>query len=281
MKTLFLTAGDINTASSRIRAYWPAKYMEDTESIPLTHLAEVVPDTKNYIFQKAVNIALLDWLINKGKRVYWDICEPHHWFSPNESRTIADKVHGVVACSSFLAEDWSEWYGKPCTVIPDRIDLSEYPIQRKHEDTKPVRFIWFGYSQNRFAFFGALANLERLAANGHEITLTIFDDAPDNRWNITDAFPVEYWGWSLAHENEIIASHDIAVLPPYPGPWGKVKSDNRSQTAEACGLPVTSGFDYRALEHLVTDPAARRTQYNRHTDAHHSAAEWGALLCRS
>ena len=281
MKTLFLTAGDISTASSRIRAYWPARYMDDAECTPLTQLGEVLPDAENYIFQKAVHIDLMNWLLKKGKRVYWDICEPHHWFSPSLSREIADAATGVVACSSFLGEDFSEWWGKSVTVIPDRIDLSEYTHRREHTESTPVKFIWYGYSQNRFALLGALANLERLAANDYSISLTIYDDAAAGGWNITDMFPIRHLAWSLENENKVIASHDIAVLPPYPGPWGKVKSDNRSQVAEACGLPVTTGFDYRHLEQLVRDPAARRTQYSRHTDVLQSAQEWEALLCKS
>ena len=135
------------------------------------------------------------------------------------------------------------------------------------------------------AIFGALANLERLAANGHSIALTIYDDQPQNRWTFTDSFPVYYTQWRLDQENEVIASHDIALLPPYPGPWGKVKSNNKELTAWACGLPATDGQDYVEMCDLVALSSKRQIEADRGYEevkaaytVDKSADEWKELL---
>jgi hypothetical protein len=46
-------------------------------------------------------------------------------------------------------------------------------------------------------------------------------------------------------------------LPPYPGAWGRVKSNNKALTAWACGLPVSDAQDYKALFALATIAANR------------------------
>jgi len=63
--------------------------------------------------------------------------------------------------------------------------------------------------------------------------------------------------WKLDEEVEVLASHDIALLPPYPGPWGSVKSNNKTLTAWACALPVIDGGDYGIMSHLCQNPTAR------------------------
>jgi len=138
---------------------------------------------------------------------------------------------------------------------------------------------------NRPALFGALANLERLAANGRDIELTICDERPDMVMRITNMFPVYHVLWELEQENAIIAAHDIAILPPYPGPWGRVKSNNRTLTAWACGLPATDCESYKELMTLMdADTRARlgadgRKWVEEDYNVERSAREWERLLC--
>ena len=102
---------------------------------------------------------------------------------------------------------------------------------------------------------GSLAALDRLKANGVTFSLTIFDDQPQQIWKA--GFPIYHVDWNIEQENEILASHDIALLPPYPGAWGKVKSNNKPLTAWACGLPVANGENYHHLYELATRVTCR------------------------
>lgn len=289
MKILFITQSDVRWASTRLRAIWPARYIKGAEVNQIDNIENWF-DYDVCIFIKI--FPLVDYEAIKLYRVpqvWWDLCDPAWWWNPQEALQIVDRVDGVVVSNPILADDFEDWSGKKAHCIPDRIEPEHFPLQKSHlhigDHVDPIRLIWFGAGQNRVALFAAVANLERLVANGHNITLTIFDDWTDQEWKFSNSFPVNYVRWKLEHENQVIASHDIALLPPYPGAWGEVKSNNKSLTAWACGLPVSNGMDYHQLEELVSSRAARADHaqwgYRLVTEQYHvrkSADEWMELL---
>jgi hypothetical protein len=280
MKVCFIAAGPIEWGSSRMRAYWVAEHMQDATVI---QVGEALPDADVYIWQKTVNTEQIASMPNA--RHYWDVCDPSWWWQPEECREIADLMDGIVASSQALADDFNEWYEEETAVcIPDRLNPDHFPKKRQHQNTDPVRFIWFGVAVNRIALFGAMANMERLVANGHNIELTIMDDRPDIPAQFTNKFPVYHVRWELDKENEILASHDIALLPPYPGAWGKVKSNNKTITAGLCELPVTKGVDYKVMQAYMVTEHRKEAAHEYHNlvnglTVDRSAREWEALLC--
>ena len=292
MKTLFITAGDITVASSRMRAYWVAEHLQGADVVPFSKLSQ----TKLSHYDAAVWQKVLDPGIMRATphvRHYYDACDPSWWWEPEFIKTAVEMVTAVVCSNEALADDFIKWWkplnnGELCIkvyLIPDLLNLTHFPLQRQHTAVSPVRFIWFGHAANRVALIGALANLERLAANGHKIELTIMDNAPHEPVKWTNYFPIYHVPWSLKKENEILASHDVAILPPYPGAWGWVKSNNKRLTAAACGLVVTDGMSYNNLAHYVEN-AASREEFARHGiekikadgDVRLSAQEWQVLL---
>jgi len=283
MKATFLTMGDQAWASSRYRCYWPAQYMANTSVYQWQTGGEIPDDADVYIWQKQANLAAVEQIAADGKTQIWDLCDPVYWWQPTEARFIADRCKAVVCSSDGLTADFSDWYGLPAVCIRDRFEMSHFiggKAQHNHAD--PVRFIWYGISNNRLTLLSALANLERLAANGVNMTLTICDDSPEAEVAWTDRFPIYYTRWSLGAEVKTIASHDIAILPQYPGPWGRVKSDNKRITAQLCGVPWHDGQDYDDLHELATSAQLRsdratdidRSRYNVKV----SAQEWEALI---
>lgn len=275
MTTCFIASGPIEFASARIRAYWPAKYMKDT--VAISSYDNRVVDADTYIWQKRYDLQFIK--ANQDKRHFIDFCDPVWWFSPDKVKELIQYMDGFVACTKPLADDFTEWSGKECHVIPDRLELSHYDKQRAHEESEITRFIWFGLASNRVALAGAWANLCRLKANGHNISLTILDDRPDLPLGYGDELPVYHTQWKLNTEVEIIAQHDIALLPPYPGPWGKMKSDNKELSAMACGLHVTNGLNYLFMRRWTEEATDKDFDYYI-PDVKHSAAEWEALLCQ-
>lgn len=279
-RVLFVAPGPIETwASSRLRGLWPARHIPGAQIVNIQD--RIIPDAGVYIWIKKTTP---DYLERPGVHV-WDICDPVHWFQPRESDYIADHVAAVVASNEGLAADFESWSGVVTRVIPDRLDLGHYPLKRGHQDGQPVKLIWFGAAQNRVALFSAVPALERLKAHGADFTLTICDDAPDWHWSYQTSFPVEYERWELGGENAIISRHDIAILPPYPGEWGKVKSNNKHLTAWACGLAVWDGADYYSLQSLAMIADLRREQaelglarVKARYDVKQSAAEWQRLI---
>ena len=263
---LFVTAGPYTWGSSRMRAYWVAEKM-GASAIEIDNLhnhMEEFSAAKSVIWQKSVDVELIESA--PEKRHFWDVCDPVWWWSPSEARESAGLMHGIVCSSPALALDFQCWYtrglpvsgGTAIHMIPDRLNLDHFPLRQAHADHEPVRFIWYGVAVNRSALHGAIINLARLAANGHKIELTVFDDRPDVGFQLVNNFPIRNLEWNLERENEVISSHDIALLPDYPGAWGRVKSNNKKLTAAACGLPVTNGEAYESLLEMVASASARQ-----------------------
>ena len=256
---IFLTSGPKSWASARIRCHWPAQHIEGAVVKEITKATmEEVWAHDVVVFQKHSAPELQKKLIAAGKQVYWDACDPMWWFSPKQSRLTCENITGAVVPTQPLADDLRAWHpGVDVTVIPDCLDLDHFPLQRHHRHSDPVRLVWYGIAVNRVALAGAWANLARLKANGLNVELTVMEDRPDMPLPYGNEIPVYYSRWALDKENEVIANHDIALLPPYPGAWGRVKSDNKALTAIACGVPPIDGFEYEPLLELVISAEAR------------------------
>jgi hypothetical protein len=284
-KTLFITAGPEWWGSSRMRAYWPARYMPGTDVIEYQRLENITERYDAVIFQKVFDLRLAADLRANGIRVWWDVCDPGWWWQPDIHREIIELTDGIVASNVNLANDLAYWSGRKVYTIPDRMYLSHFVQRKEHTKTETVRMIWYGVSVNRISLFAAFANLERLVANGHKIELTICDDRPDVPFIQEAAFKVNHDQWTLTHEVERLLEHDIALLPPYPGAWGKVKSNNKMLTAWAAGLPATSGIDYYAMADLVMSHERRQAAADdgyatvcADYRVEQSAAQWMELL---
>jgi hypothetical protein len=276
----FLTNGSIDWASSRYRGYWIADCRPDWQAVQLKGQVSL-PDTDNYVIIKDAPLKLVEQLKGMNKRIYWDVCDPVHWFSPNEAADMALLVDGIVASNEGLAQDIKDWSGAATECIPDRLDLEHYDRQRIHSEVEPLRYIWFGSAQNRASLYGGFVTLERLKAAGYKVELTIMDDRPDMPLYYGPSCPVYMKRWTLRDEVEVLANHDIALLPKYPGAWGRVKSNNKKLSAWACGLPVDDASDYRKSLDLasVVDFRHNDSQYgldwvHDKYDIEQSAVEW-------
>lgn len=258
---LFVTPGPITWASSRFRAHWVAECMDNAEVTDWNYPYRT-SGRDAVVFVKVAAPEIAQDLRENGVKTVWDICDPVHWFNPKEAREMADAVDYITASNSGLAKDFSGWYyrgGRHAMVIPDRMKLAHYPIQREHRRVDIVRFIWFGARQNRHALIGCVPTLARLMANGVNLSVTIYDDTPEEAWQLEN-IPTLHGRWNLKQENATIAAHDIALLPPYPGAWGALKSNNKHLTAWACGLPVWDGIDYVHGYELATKANLRKLE---------------------
>ena len=259
-RTLFLTVGDYHWGSSRIRSYWPAEIMPEATAMQWKPGVQVPTDYDAYIWLKVADIELMEELSNMGKVQFVEVCDPNWWHQPKAMRKITDLVTAVVSATELARLDYLDWYGteKRTYVVPDRMKLEHYPIQHQHSTTTPTRLIWYGMHQNRVTLYGVLPVLERLAANGVKFELTLCDNKPTDHFYVSKSFPIYQTEWTVHGENQIIAAHDIALVPPYPGPWGPLKTNNRTLTAWACGIPAVDGYDYYQLHELCTNLEARK-----------------------
>lgn len=297
MTILFIAAGGIEFGSSRMRVHWPAKHMDASVIVAgkdLDGLAQGAPVNGPLIFQKVAPLPIMRDYHESGHTVWWDVCDPSWWFEPKECQAIVQNIDGVVASSEPLLKDFMTWMSEvpisheiQAHVIPDRLDFGHFPKVRRHREARPVRLIWYGVYANRVSLHAAIPTLERLACNGYDFTLTIYDNYPDRPWQMSKRFDTYHTQWDVERENEVLTSHDIALLPPYPGKWGQVKSNNKTITAYANGLPVTQGVEYCELESLMRWQTRReagangRAMAEKHYDVSQSARDWEAILCAS
>ncbi len=283
MRICFVAAGPKTWVSSRVRCYWPARYM-NAPVVPFASLGKkALPAADTYIWQKQVDLEKVR--LKKDAQHWWDVSEPTWWFDPEGCAEILSEMTGVVASNDALAEEFAKWHGRSCYVIPDRVEMAYFSRKRMHTAVSPVRLIWFGALINRVALTAAWPNLMRLIAEGFDVELTIMDGRPDQPLRFGQNIRVYHVQWAWEREVEILASHDIALLPPIPGPWGSVRGSAKELSAWACRLPVTDGVDYEELRRLVASPAERTRLGQKGYEevatrwaAGQSAAEWLALL---
>lgn len=284
MNICFVAAGSPTWMSSRVRCYWPARYLGATVLDVEGLSRKGLPPADVYIWQKKVRLDLV--AATPGAQHWWDVTEPLWWFEPEESAEILAEMTGVVANTQALADDLAQWkHGRSCHVIPDRLEPSYFTRYRVHQQVAPVRFIWFGTMINRVALAPIWPNLIRLRAEGLDVELTLMDNRPELPLQFGPEVPLYYTKWMHRQELDVLASHDIALLPPLPGPWGEIRGNAKALAAWACRLPVTNGRNYELLKHLVTDPEAReergragQEEVARHWTSDRSAAQWETLL---
>ena len=95
--TTFISAGDISWGSSRMRCYWPAKYMGATVVTWREVLAGKQIEDDRIICQKLGNREYMRQWLDRGADVWWDVCDPAWWFSPGDAKPLAEMVTGIVA----------------------------------------------------------------------------------------------------------------------------------------------------------------------------------------
>jgi hypothetical protein len=272
-----------------LAAYWPARYIPGSLAYRWEDGTPIPPGYQMYVWQKNVSIPEMETIRAAGGKNIFYHCDPLWWWHPDECRQADAIVDAVVCSTEASALDYMDFSGRTehPTVIPDRLELSYYKSRGPHETPRgqPVRFVWFGMSQNRLTLFAALANLERLVANGVSIVLTLIDDAPQEVVYWSEMFPFIHARWTLDNENALICANDIALVPLYPGPWGKIKTNNRTLVAWACGLPAITGENYRELYEVATRAtlrnemvAAGQQELVQRYDVRQSAGEWMQLL---
>ncbi len=284
-----LTQGPLAWASSRFRGAWLAEaapglfgwYPPDREL--------ALADCRVIVFQKRHNreaFYLARAAKDRGIKIVIDLTDPLWWFSPQEMTAMLGLADAVTVSSDGLKKAVEQNKNvKRAICIPDRMLPSFHPTVAEHGPRDIATLTWFGLSANRVALVGALPVLAYAANVGHRFRLRIIDNQPTEKMEVQGPIEIENVAWALETIHAQIAACDIALLPPYPGPWGDMKSNNKAVTAWWCGLPVTDGFDPGEVMALITDAerrkrqgAANRRRAEKEYDIALSVRQWHDLL---
>ena len=303
-RVLFIALGGRRQASSRIRAW----QVVDAWGVgaECTQWNGSMPDCSNYdviVVQKlhpqpqhnwCANLALqLADLRRAGKYLIWDLCDAIWWWRPEvEFHTIASCFDDIVVSNAGLQDTLLEDLGYRSTLIIDRL-----PFQsrfKQHRSVEVPKLVWYGYASNRaMNLNGVLFVLERLLRNNVPFVFRVIDDGEmQTTKNLALDASMEHIPWDMATVEDRILECDVALIPPYPGLWGRVKESDhhrghKAATAAWLGLPVCDGENYQYIKRLLTDWMFRtkegqeaRKWASESMEVHQSVVEWQALIRR-
>lgn len=263
------------SASGRFRAQWPAKYMINGQAYDGS---QRLADFNCFVFQKFyLSEKARSWahaFRDMGHLLAFDLCDAD-WLQSTTHRGrllyILPLMDFAVAPTGPLADWLRQWL--PAHVIPDRLDLAAHTERHSPQDRLP-RLIWFGNAGN-------LVTLEQMwpAVCDLGLSLTILADRLIPPW---DERPVEFVKWTLDGANAVIADHDIALNPRLETGAFAYKSDNKTVTAWALGVPVAETPDRLLalmdfeLRKLIA--AHRAVEVAANYDVRISALAWAGLF---
>ena len=238
--------------SSRIRGNWLLNYWEEAELFQIGKKYDVV------IFQKAYDLAYMRAF--DGIKIF-DLCDPD-WLEKKPIKEVTELCDAVVTSTPALAEFVRNITNKPVLCIPDRMDLNEHAGKREH--TAPAKMVgWFGYHTNQKTVDQCLSAIKRLG-----LKLTVFSDLPyqpeaqvqgiDDLWLSTNVRNIKYDYETI--NQEMLSSVDIIINPRIESGRFKYKSNNKTLTAWALGIPVAETAD--DLE-MFMDPDKRQAESDK------------------
>lgn len=291
MKVHFLTTARPHVASARFRAYWPCEAWSSPD---------VTVGGPDHPAIAQADVLIVSALINEATVIrsspapitVWDLTDPLWCYLGDRAfREMAAQMTHLTVSSEGLRAALATEFGTDATLIPDRLPFQT--TQRQHQAVDVPTLIWFGYAFNRYpALSGVAPVLKRLLANGVKFKLQIVDDQPNLPLYEADRYGLaavtEHVRWE-SHEqlHALLCAADVALLPPFPGWIGTMKSTNRFFTAAWAALPVVDGTDYRRLESLLRDADRRgsagwaaRAYAECYGNLTHSIEDWQQLLGR-
>lgn len=227
-----------STGSSRIRARWLCKYWDEAEEYVNGRQYD------NIIYQKVY------WpehaRIFKGKKIL-DLCDPDWLHFGYRVKEMIEEVDAITTSTEALAKAVEKFSGgKPVYYIPDRLDLEEHSQKKVHLG-KAKTVAWFGYSTGFDLLSSALLSIEKLKLD----LIVISNKTFTIPINLKDSVSLINYPWNINTVNDDLLKADIVLNPRSSKGRYVFKSNNKTITAWALGLPVAHNAD--ELESFVEE----------------------------
>jgi len=215
--------GKEHIGSSRIRAQWLIN------NWPMAELFQQGAKYDVIIFQKTY---WLDYVKEfKGIKIL-DLADPD-WLEGLPIKGIIDNCDAVTTSTEALAVDIRRFTDKPVLCIPDRVDLNVHPFIKKHKDNMGWA-CWFGYSHNAKTLDVAIPTLTR-----HKIKLKVISDSRPPYAKADQNVKYDWNNPAFDFNREVIEC-DFVLMPKDERAKGKFKSNNKTITSWALGMPVAT-----------------------------------------
>jgi len=216
--------GRKNLGSSRIRGHWLVDNWKEAELFKQGQQYDVVIYQKAYFLEHAK--------VFKGIKIL-DLCDPDwlHW--AYKVKEMIGYCDAVTTSTEALAIALRQITDKPVVCIPDRVDLNKFKEKKIH-DNDAKRVCWYGYSDNFDILKPVINQLKKL-----NLDLLVVSDGNFNISKIYDGkIKVDNIKYKVDTINQNILKSDIVINPQgTTGKW-KFKSNNKTLTAKAIGMPV-------------------------------------------
>lgn len=258
--------------SSRIRGNWLIQYWPEAEEYVIGNTYDVM------IFQKVYWESFLHSTDYQGIKIL-DICDPD-WLEGKPVMEYVDFMDATVTATPALAEFIAKMRPNARVVcIPDRVDLAVH--RRKDVYLGPLKkLVWFGYSQNVHYIEQTFPDLINKG-----IELTIICDHPYNPPSSYKNIKLTNIPYSYPDIHREIVKHDAVLLPATRSDErGKFKSNNKTLTAWALGMPVVvvpEDLDrFSSAEERQKEGNERRKEVEEKWDVKQSVEEYKTLISR-
>ena len=260
-------AGDINIASSRLRAFIPCKKLAELHWPTELYSEANKENYKIVIFQKAYtkeDIALAIELKSKGVIIVFDQCD-NHFFNPLNDIILterAERLKEMVDVADYITVSTKSiaalFQGKRTYVVDDFIELPVIPSLLKlwykikflflFEKSLSIKLVWFGNAGSvnpRFGMIDLTALLEPLENVNkiHPIELTIISNSQALFSKYVEgktSFRIKYIPWDKKTFEYIVAQHDLCIIPIHSNPFTVCKTNNRVVLSLLLGVPVVA-----------------------------------------
>jgi len=228
--------GRRDIGSSRIRGHWLLKYWPEAEEFVQGREYDTIIYQKVYWPEHARAF--------KGVKIL-DLCDPDFLSFVYQTKEMIEEVDAVTVSTESLKNAIEAFTDKPVIHIPDRLDLEYHKEKKDHRGNgKAKTLVWFGYSTGFHLLKACLSDIRKL-----ELNLIVISDSgfmlplnflPPESGPKEDKFYIEVTNlpWKLGTVNSDIIKGDFVINPRSQlGKW-KYKSNNKTLTSWALGMPV-------------------------------------------
>ena len=264
-------------ASARIRAEWPAKYLQADIVAP----EDPGVDASFYdlvVFQKCYSEkfqCLADYLKKKNPKIklVFDLCDAE-WLTREEELKAMIKRMDFVIASTNQIKKWVQRNcpGTKCYKIPDGHDLDYYSQVDYFKDgneikvlpiqiNEPMKYIWYGNSGTIKSLKAILPVLERITGKGD--TLTIIADERSLGQVKSRKIEIKFVPWTLETVNNEVRKGNLVLNPRLDTPGYAVKSNNKTVMAYILGLPCIDRVVSEDQEWLADLIKFRNPEYRK------------------
>ncbi len=258
-----------SVGSSRIRAKWLLNYWDEAEEFVIGKKYDVM------IYQKVYWKEMMTRF--EGIQII-DICDPD-WLEKKPVFEFFDLADAVVTSSQALADYIQRFRPEQRVLcIPDRVYLPEHEPRKEVHEGVGRSAVWFGYSHNTHYLY---KTFEQLIMNN--IKLTVISNEPFMPPYAYKALQVENVPYDYSTIHKELIKHDFVLLPePVEDTKGQYKSNNKTLTAWALGMPVVSMPEdlkrFLNPEERAKESALRLQEIKDKWDVKYSVDEYRKLI---